>query len=187
MGAPLVIVISGPGGVGKGTIVGELVRRDSGLWLSRSWTTREQRPGEPAGAYHFTDRETFEARIGADGFLEWTEFLGNYYGTPVPEPMGDLDLVLEIEVHGASQVKTANDDALLIFVLPPSRDEQERRLRRRGDPEHKVAERLRKAEEEEPVGKSMADYVVINDELDRTVEEMLEIIERERSHRRAAR
>ena len=91
------------------------------------------------------------------------------------------------EVHGAQQVKTANDDALLIFVLPPTRDEQERRLRRRGDPEHKVAERLRKAEEEEPVGKSMADYVVINDELDRTVAEMLDIVTRERSVRNASR
>ena len=187
MGAPLVIVISGPGGVGKGTIVDELVRRDPGLWLSRSWTTRAQRPGESPTSYHFTDRATFEARIAQDGFLEWTEFLGNYYGTPTPDPVDDLDLVLEIEVHGAQQVKTANDDALLIFVLPPTRDEQERRLRRRGDPEHKVAERLRKAEEEEPVGKSMADYVVINDELDRTVAEMLDIVTRERSVRNASR
>jgi len=182
----MVIVISGPGGVGKGTIVGELVRRDPGLRLSRSWTTRDRRPGESPDAYHFTDRETFESRMLLGGFLEWTEFLGNYYGTPTPDAPDDRDLVLEIEVHGAQQVKTHNVDALLIFVLPPSREEQERRLRRRGDPEQKVTERLRKAEEEEPVGRSMADHVVVNDELDRTVDEMLSIIERERSCRSVA-
>jgi len=179
----MIIVISGPGGVGKGTIVDELVRRDPALWLSRSWTTRDRRPGESATAYHFTDREAFEARIRLEGFLEWTEFLGNYYGTPCPDETDGQDLVLEIEVHGAQQVKRHTGDALLIFVLPPSRDEQERRLRRRGDPEHKVAERLRKAEEEEPVGRDLADHVVVNDDLDRTVEEMLEIIEHERSRR----
>lgn len=183
MGGPLVIVISGPGGVGKGTIVDELVRRDSSLWLSRSWTTRARRPGERDDAYCFTDRTTFEERISAGRFLEWTEFLGNYYGTPAPELVDERDLVLEIEVHGAQQVKGLNTDALLIFVLPPSRDEQERRLRRRGDPDHKVAERLRKAEEEEPIGRGLADHVVVNDELDRTVEEMLSIIRRERSAR----
>lgn len=187
MGAPLVIVISGPGGVGKGTIVDELVRRDPALWLSRSWTTRARRPGESPTAYHFTDRETFESRLRLEGFLEWTEFLGNYYGTPTPEAPDGHDLVLEIEVHGAQQVKSRVNDALLIFVLPPSREEQERRLRGRGDPEHKVGERLRKAEEEEPVGRSMADHLVVNDELDRTVGEMLEIIARERSARSAAR
>lgn len=186
MGAPLIIVISGPGGVGKGTIVDELVRRDPSLWLSRSWTTRDRRPGESPTAYHFTDRETFESRLRLGGFLEWTEFLGNYYGTPTPEAPHGHDVVLEIEVHGAQQVKSAIDDALLIFVLPPSREEQERRLRGRGDPEHKVGERLRKAEEEEPVGRSMADHLVVNDELHRTVEEMLAIISRERSGRPAA-
>jgi guanylate kinase len=186
LGAPLVIVISGPGGVGKGTIVDELVRRDPSLWLSRSWTTRERRPGESPTAYHFTDRETFESRLRLGGFLEWTEFLGNYYGTPTPDAPDGQDLVLEIEVHGAQQVKAGVTGALLIFVLPPSREEQERRLRRRGDPEHKVAERLRKAEEEEPVGRSMADHVVVNDDFDLTVAELLAIIDAERSARTTA-
>ncbi|NBO54902.1 MAG: guanylate kinase, partial [Actinobacteria bacterium] len=145
--AGLVIVVSGPGGVGKGTIVRHLVERDDALWLSRSWTTRERRPGEDENAYVFTTRSQFESRINANGFVEWTEFLGNYYGTPAPENVTERDLVLEIEVDGARQVKSQHPEALLIFVLPPSRDEQERRLRGRGDEEHKVEARLRKAEE----------------------------------------
>jgi len=176
----LIIVISGPGGVGKGTIVNALVERDANLWLSRSWTTRRQRPGEPDTAYVFTDLRTFEDRIESGGFLEWTKFLDNYYGTPMPEVADHRDVVLEIEVDGASQVKRIREDAILIFVLPPSRDEQQRRLRGRGDPEEKVDERLRKALDEEPVGLAIADHVVVNDNLERTVDEMLSIIGRHR-------
>ncbi len=172
----MIIVVSGPGGVGKGTIVDALVQRDDALWLSRSWTTREQRPSEADDAYVFTDSESFEQRIAAGGFLEWTEFLGNYYGTPTPDPGDDRDLVLEIEVDGAQQVKRMSPDALLIFVLPPSRAEQERRLRGRGDVDHKVLARLKKAEEEEPIGRELADHVVVNDDLETTIEEMLEIV-----------
>jgi guanylate kinase len=178
--APLIIVVSGPGGVGKGTIVDALVARDPRLWLSRSWTTRSQRPGERDDAYVYATREAFEQRIAAGGFLEYTEFLGNYYGTPRPDPQPGRDIVLEIEVDGAQQVKQVHPDALLIFVLPPSRDEQERRLRGRGDPDHKVAERLRKAEEEEPVGRDLADHVVVNDDLECTITEMLSLIDARR-------
>lgn len=175
-----IFIVSGPGGVGKGTIVNELVSRDPRLWLSRSWTTRAQRQGESDGAYVFTDRASFEARIAAGGFLEWTEFLGNYYGTPTPEPVVGRDVVLEIEVQGAMQVKQVHPEAVLIFVLPPSRDEQQRRLRGRGDPEDRVAERLQKALDEEPVGLSLANHVVVNDDLERTVEEMMQIIDHHR-------
>jgi guanylate kinase len=178
---PLIIVVSGPGGVGKGTIVDALVRRDPSLWLSRSWTTRAQRPGEPDDAYVFTDPEQFEQQIAAGGFLEWTEFLGNYYGTPLPAPTAGADVVLEIEVDGAQQVKAVRPDALLIFVLPPSRAEQERRLRERGDHDDKVYARLRKAEDEEPVGRALADQVVVNDDLETTIAEMLAIIDAARA------
>ena len=174
--APLVLVVSGPGGVGKGTIVQALVEHDAGLWLSRSWTTRDQRAGEADDAYVFTTREAFEARAAAGGFLEWTEFLGNYYGTPVPESTDGRDVVLEIEVDGARQVKALDPGAVLIFVLPPSRAEQERRLRGRGDPDQKVEERLKKAEDEEPVGMMLADHVVINDDLETTIKDMLHIV-----------
>ncbi len=173
----MIIVVSGPGGVGKGTIVDALVQRDPQLWLSRSWTTRERRPSESDDAYVFTTSEEFEDRISDGGFLEWTEFLGNYYGTPTPDADDDRDIVLEIEVDGAQQVKRIAPDAMLIFVLPPSRDEQERRLRGRGDLDHKVLARLKKAEEEEPIGRELADHVVVNDDLDDTIDEMLSIID----------
>ena len=172
----LIFIVSGPGGVGKGTIVNALVERDRQLWLSRSWTTRAQRIGESDGAYVFADRDAFESRIAADGFLEWTEFLGNYYGTPRPEAIVGRDVVLEIEVDGAKQVKALHPEAVLIFVLPPTREEQQRRLRDRGDPENKIAERLQKALDEEPVGMALANHVVVNDDLERTVGEMIQII-----------
>jgi guanylate kinase len=176
----LIIVVSGPGGVGKGTIVDALVKRDPALWLSRSWTTRERRPSESESAYVFVTTKEFEDRIAAGGFLEWTEFLGNYYGTPVPEVGGDADIVLEIEVDGAQQVKRVHPDAVLLFVLPPSRTEQERRLRERGDQDPKVLARLKKAEEEEPIGLALADHVVVNDDLEETIDEMLAIIDARR-------
>jgi guanylate kinase len=176
----LIVVLSGPGGVGKGTIVRQLLKVDDRLLLSRSWTTRRQRPGEPADAYVFATRAEFERHIASDGFLEWTEFLGNYYGTPIPESHDDLDLILEIEVQGALQVRAVHPEALLIFVLPPSRAEQERRLRGRGDPPHRVQARLAKAIEEEPVGVSIADHVVVNDDLSTTVSEIARLIEHAR-------
>jgi guanylate kinase len=178
----VVIVLSGPGGVGKGTLVRRLVERDPSLWLSRSWTTRARRPGEAADAYTFVDRETFERRIADGGFLEHAEFLGELYGTPTPDdvPAG-RDLVLEIDVQGAAQVKAEVPDALLILLVAPSRDAQAERLRGRGDPEPAVERRLAQGDEEMALGRALGAVEIVNDDLERAVDELAEVIERARA------
>lgn len=181
---PIIVIVSGPGGAGKGTIVETLVQRDPALWLSRSWTTRSQRDGESDDAYVFVDKPTFQQRIDDGGFLEWTEFLGNFYGSPSPSVDSGLDIVLEIELHGAQQVKERHPEAILVFVQPPSRDEQRRRLQGRGDSEDHVVLRLKKAEDEERLGAEQADVVIVNDDLERAVAEIQGIIGAARSARR---
>ncbi len=153
------------------------------FWLSRSWTTREQRPGEDDDAYVFVDRDTFTDHIEAGGFLEFAEFLGNYYGTPVPEPPSDRDLILEIDVQGARQVVAIEPDALLIFLSAPSAEEQEARLRHRGDPEEKVAERLAKAREEAHAGAELGASHITNVDIGATVEQMMDVIRAARDSR----
>lgn len=156
--------------------------RVPGLWLSRSWTTRPRRQGEPADAYVFVDRDTFDRRVAEGGFLEWAEvFGGNLYGTPTPEPPPGHDVVLEIDVQGAEQVRRAVDDAVIVLLLPPSRHEQERRLRDRGDTDDQLDERIAKADREERRAEAVADHVVVNDDLDRAVEEVAGILARHRS------
>lgn len=180
---PLLIVVSGPGGVGKSTVVDALIERYPELWLSRSWTTREQRPGEPEDAYIFVTRDAFESRIEADGFLEYATFLDNYYGTPTLDGPMTRDVILEIDVQGARQVLAKDADAVLIFLQAPDPGEQEARLRRRGDPEHKVEQRLAKAAEERDVGLELGAAVIVNHDIGETVEAMWSVIEKARAAR----
>jgi guanylate kinase len=154
-----------------------MAHHSSDLWLSRSWTTRERREGEAQDAYVFVSREAFEQRIEAKGFLEYAEFLGNYYGTPTPEAVGDKDLILEIDVQGARQVP----DPVLIFLEAPSPEEQRARLERRGDPPDKVAQRLAKAAEEASAGAELGATVIVNNKVSDTAEAIYEVIIKHRS------
>lgn len=176
----LIIVISGPGGVGKSTVVRELINTYPDLWLSRSWTTRKQRPGEADDAYEFVSVEQFEDRIRNDGFLEYTTFLDNHYGTPHPRPSDDKDVILEIEVHGARQIVAKNSDALLIFLEAPSLEEQKNRLNVRGDSPEKIAERITKSKEEATAGRELGAHLLINKDIASTVEKIRSIIEETR-------
>ena len=130
-------IISGPSGVGKGSVLRVLLEKRNHIYVSVSATTRPQRPGEEDGVhYHFLDVETFRQRIARDEFLEYAEYVGNFYGTPkefVDTAMeAGRDVILEIDVQGALQVAAKRPEAILIFIAPPSWEELERRLTLRG-------------------------------------------------------
>jgi guanylate kinase len=126
------------------------------------------------------DRETFEAEVSVGGFLEWAEYLGNLYGTPIPSPPRGFDVLLEIDLQGAEQVKRNYPDAVVVLLLPPSSEVQEARLRSRGDDEDHVARRMVQAAEEEAMGRRLADYVVVNNDLDQATGEVAGILEAHR-------
>ncbi len=181
----MIFILSGPGGAGTGTVVARLLRLVPGLRLSRSWTTRARRPGEAEDAYVFVDRETFLAKVDRGGFLEWTEFAGNghLYGTPLPDTDAAEDLLLEIELDGAQQVKKLAPASVLVFLVPPSRQAWEERLRGRGDDEESVRRRLEVGERELALGTRLADHVVVNDDVDRAAGEVADIIASRRKRR----
>ena len=181
---PQVVVLIGPGGVGKGTLAKRLVELDDHLWLSRSWTTRERRPSERGDEYYFVDRPTFERAIARGAFLEWAEFHGNLYGTPLPSLKEDADVILEIEVQGAQQVLKHHPGAVVFLILPPSMERLEERLRVRGDDDDHVADRLQSAPEELEIGHKLASYVVVNDDVERASGEIISILEELRRQRR---
>jgi guanylate kinase len=162
-------------------VVAALVERDPSLWLSRSWTTRPRREGEHEDAYTFVDRDRFESAVAEGRFLEWAEFLGNLYGTPLPDPPPGRDVVLEIDLQGAEQVRRRDPSALIVLLVAPSVEAQAERLRGRGDDEAAVARRIAKGEEEMRVGRTLTDHVVVNDQLESAVAEVAGILDAHRS------
>lgn len=174
------IVISGASGVGKGTVLGIMMEKRKDLSFSVSATTRPPRPGEIDGVhYYFITREKFEAMIAAGEFLEYDAHAANYYGTPraqAEEKQSHGPVLLDIEPKGAKQVKEKAPDAVLIFIMPPSVQELERRLRGRGDTsEEQIQMRMERATWEMEQ-RFWYDHVVVNDDPERCAEEILKII-----------
>lgn len=175
------IIFTGPSGVGKGTIVKQVFQDLKNIEFSISCTTRAIRPGEVDGVnYFFKTREQFEKMIAADALLEWAEFVGNYYGTPKDFVFNTLeagnDVFLEIEVQGALQVMEKFPEAVSIFLVPPSLEELESRLRTRAtETEEILQKRLAKAREEMKFLDRFK-YIVTNDDLDKAVESVKALI-----------
>ncbi|MBT6843167.1 MAG: guanylate kinase [Candidatus Melainabacteria bacterium] len=175
------IIFTGPSGVGKGTIVKQLFSEMEKIKFSISCTTREMRPGEKEGVnYFFKSKQEFEEMIAAGEFLEYAEFVGNLYGTPksfVDDTLASgNDVFLEIEVQGAIQVMKKCPEALTIFLIPPSLEELERRLRNRGtETEEVLQKRLEKAKEEMKYTGQFK-YTVVNDDVDIAVRKLKALI-----------
>ena len=180
-----VIVISSPSGGGKGTVIAELLKKQKNLWLSVSTTSRPQRDNDiPGVTYNFVTKEDFEKKIKEDYFLEYTEYVGNYYGTP-KEPIKEkldqgIDVILEIEIEGASNIKKLLPESIFIFIMPPSIKTLVKRLKKRNtDSNDKLMERFHKTYKEiNEVTKY--NYVVINDDLEETVDKVASIIKAEK-------
>jgi len=181
----MLIVISGPSGVGKGTLCNILINRVENLFLSISATTRPPRPGEINGRdYIFLTHEVFEEKINKDEFLEWAKVYNNYYGTPKDVVFKQLsegkDVVLEIDIQGAAQVKKNYPQGVFIFISPPSIEELKRRIIKRGsDTESSIELRMKCATDEIKAALEY-DYIVLNDDLNRAALNLQSIILAER-------
>ncbi len=191
MSRGLLIVVSAPSGCGKGTVL-EKVKERSPFWYSVSATTRQPREGEKDGVnYFFMTKEQFTELSDKGGFLESAEFVGNFYGTPraaIEEKLKQgTDVVLEIEVQGAMQVRAKCPEAMLVFILPPSVGELERRLHKRAtDGDDVIKKRVARAAEEIPFAMDY-DHVIVNDELETAVDELVGLIRSEKDVRRRRR
>ncbi|MBR4157853.1 MAG: guanylate kinase [Oscillospiraceae bacterium] len=175
------LVVSGPSGAGKSTVIHKMMAGRDDIRFSVSATTRAPREGEIDGKdYYFLDRERFEQMIRDGAFLEHAQYVGNYYGTPA-EPVMDslrsgINVILDIEVQGASNVRKAMPEAVTVFLAPPSFDALEKRLRGRGlDSEEKIQQRLVRAREEY-LEIPKYDYIVINDDADEAAQELAAIL-----------
>ena len=181
-----VIVISAPSGGGKGSVIKGLLENDNKTrWLSVSATSRDPRPGEIEGVnYYYLSRDEFEKKIKEDYFLEYTNYSGNYYGTPkeyIKKKLDDgIDVILEIEIEGAANIKKLIPEAIFIFIMPPSLKELVKRLKKRGtETNEKILQRFHAAYKEiNEVSKY--NYVVVNDELDVAINKVESIIKAEK-------
>ena len=179
------IIMSGPSGTGKSTLQKRLLEQMPNLYFSVSVTTRAPRPGEKDGVnYFFISREKYDQMVQEGALLEYAEYVGNGYGTPTDRVEQALeqgrDVLLDIEVQGALQVMKKCPDALKIFILPPSVEEMEKRLRGRGtNDENSIHLRLSRAMEEMKM-QNLYDYCVVNDDVDRAVEEIKQILNAEK-------
>jgi guanylate kinase len=176
-------VLAGPSGVGKGAIVARLLAALPDLELSISATTRQPRPREDEGRhYYFVDRHQFDEMIAEGGFLEWADIFGERYGTPkgpVARALAEgRDVIVEIDVQGARQVKAADPRAYMVFITPPSLQELERRLRTRGtETDQQVRRRLAKAADE-LAAEPEFDVTVVNDDLELAAREVVQLVDR---------
>lgn len=181
----ILIIISAPSGAGKGSVISEMRKQNKDLWLSISATSRDMRTNDQEGVtYYFLTKEDFEKKIKEGYFLEYTNYAGNYYGTPKKYIQEHLDqgqdVILEIEIEGAMNVKNLIPEALCIFIMPPSLQELKRRLEKRGtDSKEKILERFKIAYREmNEVTKY--NYVVINDKIEVAADKVLSIIKAEK-------
>jgi len=175
------IILTGPSGVGKGTVVKEILDKDKNICLSVSVTTRTPRKGEKEGEnYYFLSEENFKEMINKNLFLEWAKFAGNYYGTPLSFVKDKIEdgfiVLLEIEVEGAKQIKDNFPDSLSIFILPPSKEELERRIRNRGTEKEEAINRRLSRSTYEIASSDEFDFKVTNRDVDETAERIIKII-----------